>query len=223
VSSVSSARIQMSRRRHREPATAPPGIEGDLPVNCCRTPAYGEDCQRKCCPREGCQGRESWQPSSQIVVTPLSRFCNSSSFGKVARLPNPSPWQPSFWVGNLPPGLATWPSSATSWTPLAGAALDGLFLSGQDQKRISRDMPCFGNGKPQKPNRRLVGDCLRLPVRAIPKIGRSVDLTWPQNPAQALSPRPLHEGYPDRRWGDPDRDGLDLGGGRAPGMADAGC
>jgi hypothetical protein len=50
-------------------------------------------------------------------------------------------------------------------------------------------MPCFGNGKPQEPNRRLVSDAPRLPVRAIPKIGRSVDLTWPQNPAHALRTR----------------------------------
>src|SRR5262245_24901818 len=28
------------------------------------------------------------------------------------------------------------------------------------------------------------------------------------------SPRPLHAAYPDGRWGDPDRDGLDFGGGR---------
>jgi hypothetical protein len=33
--------------------------------------------------------------------------------------------------------------------------------------------------------------------------------------------RPLHAAYPDRRWGDPDRDGLDFDGGRFARMAHA--
>ena len=41
-----------------------------------------------------------------------------------------------------------------------------------------------GNGKPQRPDRRLVGDAPRLPVRAIPKWG-TVTLTWPGNHASA--------------------------------------
>jgi len=43
----------------------------------------------------------------------------------------------------------------------------------------------IGSGKPQRPNRRLVGDAPRLPVRAIPKWG-TVTLKWPQGVAQAL-------------------------------------
>jgi hypothetical protein len=41
-----------------------------------------------------------------------------------------------------------------------------------------------GYGRPQKPNRRLVGDAPRLPVRAIPRWG-TVTLTWPEKHAHA--------------------------------------
>ena len=46
----------------------------------------------------------------------------------------------------------------------------------------------LGTGKPQRPNRRLVGDAPRLPVRAIPKWG-TVTLDWPQGVAQPLHAR----------------------------------
>src|SRR5215472_17111090 len=42
-----------------------------------------------------------------------------------------------------------------------------------------------GYGKPQRPDRRLVGDSPRLPARMIPRFG-TVTLTWPQNHAHAL-------------------------------------
>ena len=51
----------------------------------------------------------------------------------------------------------------------------------------------LGTGKPQRPNRRLVGDAPRLPVRAIPKWG-TVTLTWPQNLAHALHARVTRTG-----------------------------
>ena len=48
----------------------------------------------------------------------------------------------------------------------------------------------IGTGSGQVPAQRaLVSEVPRLPVRAIPKIGRSVDLTWPQTPAHALHTR----------------------------------
>ena len=45
-------------------------------------------------------------------------------------------------------------------------------------------MPCFGNGKPQKPNRCLVGESPRLPARLIPKWG-TVTVVWPEKQASA--------------------------------------
>src|SRR5262245_36323478 len=63
------------------------------------------------------------------------------------------------------------------------------FLSGHSQKRISRDMPCFGNGQDPRPGRRLTSDGLRLPVRNLPRIGRTVTLCW-KNIADASLTRP---------------------------------
>jgi hypothetical protein len=46
-------------------------------------------------------------------------------------------------------------------------------------------MACFGTGGTNARNRRLTSDGLRLPSHAIPRIGRTVTLTWPQNHASA--------------------------------------
>lgn len=47
----------------------------------------------------------------------------------------------------------------------------------------------LGSGKPQRPGRRFVGDCPRLPVRAVPRIGGTVELQWP-GVARAVLTRP---------------------------------
>lgn len=51
-------------------------------------------------------------------------------------------------------------------------------------------MTCFGNGgNIPAQNHRLVSDCIRLPIRSVPKIGRTVTLRWAENLARAVLTR----------------------------------